>query len=169
MKAHPDRAKAIAARRNAKVRARMKVDPEYAERIRESSKIRGKESSRRWRERHPERPAEVARRWKRAHPGAASANTRKYNYGIEPHRYELLLQAQGGVCAICGRPETAVIRGTIASMSVDHDHGCCPGKKSCGKCIRGLLCRRCNGALGLFRDDPRLLSAALTYLEKKQA
>jgi hypothetical protein len=41
---------------------------------------------------------------------------------------------------------------------------CCPGKKSCGKCIRGLLCARCNSAIGLFDEDPVTLHAAVEYL-----
>ena len=31
-----------------------------------------------------------------------------------------------------------------ANLEVDHDHSCCEGGNSCGKCIRGVLCRGCN-------------------------
>ena len=49
--------------------------------------------------------------------------------------------------------------------NVDHDHDCCPGQSSCGKCIRGLLCLTCNRALGLLKDDPMRVRAAADYLE----
>ena len=45
---------------------------------------------------------------------------------------------------------------------VDHDHGCCAGPTSCGKCVRGLLCARCNFVLGLLEESPALLPAYLT-------
>lgn len=80
-------------------------------------------------------------------------------YGISVDRYEEMLTAQGGGCAICQRPE-----GTT-SLHIDHDHSCCPErKKSCGNCIRGLLCEDCNRAIGMLQDSPRLLVNAIGYL-----
>ena len=67
-----------------------------------------------------------------------------------------MLEKQGGVCAICQRPERKVVRGTIASLAVDHSH-------STGE-VRGLLCSSCNTALGLFGDDPARLSQAIAYI-----
>lgn len=36
---------------------------------------------------------------------------------------------------------------------IDHNHNCCPGDKSCGTCVRGLLCRGCNTAEGHLSGD----------------
>jgi hypothetical protein len=51
---------------------------------------------------------------------------------------------------------------------VDHDHTCCPGKKSCGKCIRGFLCRACNSFIGLAKDNITTLENAVKYLKETQ-
>lgn len=75
-----------------------------------------------------------------------------------------MLEEQGGVCAICQKPETIVLRGKVKELGVDHDHGCCPDQKRCGRCNRGLLCGRCNAALGNMNDDPELLARGIEYL-----
>jgi hypothetical protein len=91
----------------------------------------------------------------RAHPKKYLDRQRKYAYGITAHEYDSLHAAQGGVCAICGLPET---RRTKSSLAVDHCH-------TTGK-IRGLLCSMCNPGLGGFKDNPELLLAAVAYLKK---
>lgn len=72
--------------------------------------------------------------------------------------YSDLLERQGGRCLMCDQvpPDTR-------NMSVDHDHACCPGDKSCGACVRGLLCLRCNTALGVIENED-LQRAAFAYL-----
>jgi hypothetical protein len=74
--------------------------------------------------------------------------------------YARLLKEQDGHCATC--PCTPEENGK--ALAVDHDHNCCPGKRSCGKCIRGLLCTRCNKVLGLVYDDQNLVQQLLNYL-----
>ena len=60
-------------------------------------------------------------------------------------------------CEVCGSHE---------DLKVDHDHSCCPGGGSCGKCIRGCLCGRCNAAEGMLLSDPdRALSLAFYMLK----
>lgn len=82
-------------------------------------------------------------------------------YGLTLESYEVLLSSQAGRCAICGTPST------IRNLSVDHDHRCCPDhKKSCGRCVRGLLCDRCNQVIGLLDDNPELAVSVASYLEK---
>lgn len=85
-------------------------------------------------------------------------------HGLTVEEYDQLWANQLGLCAICCKAETRIHKtGTAHQLSVDHDHACCPGKKSCGKCVRGLLCDSCNQ--GHFHEDPILLRAAAEYFE----
>jgi hypothetical protein len=69
-----------------------------------------------------------------------------------------MLAAQNGKCSICAC-NLSFERGTEAycSAAIDHDH-------TDGR-IRGVLCRECNGGIGLLRDDVDLLKRAIAYLE----
>jgi hypothetical protein len=79
------------------------------------------------------------------------------NYGLTTDDFEAMLEVQSYACAICDLQEDKLRDdGTPFPLSVDHCH--VTGR------IRGLLCHRCNTALGLFRDDPALLSRAIEYL-----
>lgn len=49
---------------------------------------------------------------------------------------------------------------------VDHDHSCCNRRGSCGKCVRGLLCRGCNSALGQLREDTGRIAGLIEYLRR---
>jgi hypothetical protein len=60
-------------------------------------------------------------------------------YGITKELYDLLYRLQGGKCYVC-----QISTGKARRLAVDHDHRCCPGPKSCGKCVRGLACGHCN-------------------------
>jgi hypothetical protein len=51
-------------------------------------------------------------------------------------------------------------------LMVDHDHSCCGGNKSCGACVRGVLCGSCNSGIGHAKDDPSRLRKMAGYLEK---
>lgn len=84
------------------------------------------------------------------------------NFNITQIRYDDLLADQGGRCKVCGTEEP----GGMGAFHIDHNHRCCPGKKCCGKCIRGLLCRRCNDTLGKVDDNIETLRAMIAYLEK---
>ncbi|MFE6932167.1 endonuclease domain-containing protein [Streptomyces sp. NPDC057699] len=84
-------------------------------------------------------------------------------YGTEPEDFLRMLEDQGNCCAICGAAFTSDNR-----PHVDHDHSCCPGKKSCGECVRGLLCNSCNNGIGRFKDSVNHLRAAVSYLESFQ-
>lgn len=74
-------------------------------------------------------------------------------YGLTLADYEAMFEAQGGLCAICVKPESQ-----NKLLSVDHCH-------TTGR-IRGLLCMHCNTGIGKLGDTPAGLRAALAYLEK---
>lgn len=99
-----------------------------------------------------ERKRELARRW-RANAGVQRAYNLRSQYGISLDDYQVLLDKQQGVCAVCKKPP----QGKRKFLAVDHDH-------QTGK-IRGLLCTTCNVGLGALQDNPDLLRAALVYLE----
>lgn len=93
-------------------------------------------------------------------------NGRKFRlalFRLTPEEYDELLVSQGGACATCKRTPEEVGR-----LAVDHDHGCCPGRETCGKCVRGLTCRSCNHALGLLEDDPERIGRLITYLKRSR-
>jgi len=92
---------------------------------------------------------------KRDH-GVAQRKAKAKKYGLSLDDYEQMLAAQGGVCAICQRPETFVTRGTVSSLGIDHDHET--------GVVRGLLCRLCNAGIGGLQDSPELLERAAEYL-----
>ena len=117
---------------------------------------------------NPEPGRERARRWNRQNPERYQARIDAYRqsgkkriadrkshlkrtFGITVEDYERMLAEQCGGCAICERPP----RDDIA-LHVDHDHRT--------GMIRGLLCFRCNNALGDLESDPELLSEASGYL-----
>ena len=83
-------------------------------------------------------------------------------HGITVDQWEKMLADQGGVCAICGTDDPA---GRHGVWQIDHDHSCCPGPYSCGKCVRGLLCGKCNPAIAMFLDEPITIRRAADYLE----
>lgn len=81
------------------------------------------------------------------------------SFGITATEYDAILARQGGVCAICGQPETRVVHGKLTRLAVDHDHET--------GAVRGLLCYFCNTGIGLFREDASILAAAIKYIEGK--
>ncbi|GAA2209328.1 hypothetical protein GCM10009850_047860 [Nonomuraea monospora] len=81
-------------------------------------------------------------------------------YGRVAKLYDALLAIQGGVCAICGS-DGSQDRGRF---HLDHDSSCCPGPRSCGRCVRGFLCDLCFSGLNAFEDDSDRLTAAAAYL-----
>ena len=111
------------------------------------------ERARRWQKENAER-LNATRRRRRESPEKKRMDRAWYlkrTYDMSIEDYDKLLARQDGVCGVCGRSPRSDI-----SLHVDHDH-------KTGQ-IRGLLCFRCNNALGDFDDDGDRLITAATYL-----
>lgn len=88
------------------------------------------------------------------------------HYKMTLETYEEMFKAQEGLCAICKEPERrTTAKGAVQMLAVDHDHSCCPGRSSCGECVKQLLCTRCNTTIGSANDNPALLRAMADYVE----
>jgi len=71
-----------------------------------------------------------------------------------------MLASQDGKCAIC-RADLGQFSLSENLMAIDHDHAT--------GAVRGLLCRRCNYDLAVFRDSTRNLARAAAYLTRSRA
>lgn len=74
-------------------------------------------------------------------------------FGLTTEQYRAMAEVQCGVCWICQKPECIPGR----RLAVDHSH-------RTGN-VRGLLCSKCNKAIGAFGDDPKIIARAAEYLE----
>lgn len=74
-------------------------------------------------------------------------------YGLTIIGYDELVRSQNGLCMICRKVPTM---GRGKKLYVDHCH-------KTGK-VRGLLCNRCNSAIGLFDEDAARMRWASNYV-----
>ena len=88
-------------------------------------------------------------------PSKSRNNDLKRLYGITLNEYNQMLLNQNNQCAICNATDPG---GKHGKFMVDHCH-------STGK-VRGLLCKRCNIALGEVRDNPYILQSMIKYLKE---
>jgi Recombination endonuclease VII len=77
-------------------------------------------------------------------------------YGVTPEEFKCLRKKQKNKCAVCKRKFG---RTRWTKPRIDHCH--------LTKKKRGLLCNRCNMALGLLGDSKKIVSSALQYLRRK--
>jgi len=112
---------------------------------------------------HKKELRRAARILMKEHPERRRKYALKHNNGVSPETYDILLEKQKGCCAICGisQPDK---NSKNKYFCLDHDHNCCPTQKTCGKCIRGLLCHNCNRGLGQFKDNTDIMYKAYKYL-----
>ena len=135
-----------------------------------ANKKRARDTGRLWRKRHPGYGARSATLWRKKHPVKARRRERLYRQENRERtrvymrkwarvhrvgRRAAILAAQKGKCAICGTKRP----GGHGIWHTDHCHTT--------KRIRGVLCSLCNTGLGHFKDDPKILAAAIRYLKQK--
>ena len=111
----------------------------------EKAKAENNERARRTREKDPVKYRDYAYKW---------ILWKKYRMTVD--QFNAMVEAQDGVCAICGGPPQKRER-----LCVDHDHDT--------GAIRALLCGQCNSGIGLLGDDPARLEAAIAYLRAHKA
>lgn len=111
--------------------------------------------AREYRKLHPD----VSRKWYKDNREHILEQTRARQYyrkyGLSMDEYEGLTK-EG--CMLCG---------SLDDLHIDHDHKCCPGQYTCGKCVRGVLCNLHNVGIGMFNDDTEMLKRAIIYLERE--
>ncbi len=102
-------------------------------------------------------PKSPKQRWCSVCVPHAQARAIMRRYGINWPQYQRMLDDQDGLCAICRRNN---------ATCVDHDHACCDSELTCGQCVRGLLCNRCNVVVGLIEHGSVLLVQITNYLDR---
>jgi hypothetical protein len=77
-------------------------------------------------------------------------------HGLTEEQYLDFFNLHSGKCHVCKERD---------ANNIDHDHKCCPGSYSCGKCVRGVLCNQCNTSLGLMNDDVEKIKNLIKYID----
>lgn len=128
------------------------VEAEMKRAWRKAHPDKKKAASDAWRKANKERWNETGKAWKKRHPSAMRIyQLRKHS--LTPETFAVLLESQGGKCAICGTSEWG---GPGKRPHVDHDHKT--------GAVRGLLCVRCNSGIGQFKESTQRLLLAVDYL-----
>jgi hypothetical protein len=98
--------------------------------------------------------------------GGVHAHRMQWSYRLPIGEYDRKLSEQDGKCIMCGGADPRTSKdGSPFPLAVDHDHDCCPPRKSCGNCVRDLLCGPCNRRLGSV-EDFEFLVKAIEYLAR---
>jgi hypothetical protein len=150
------------------IEANRKYQREWKRQWQKKNPGKGAEQARRWRLANPGR-AKLAndrfraknrvrrnaekREWAKAHPGHYRAHNMMHCYGLTLQQIDDIRLSQDNQCAICSQ---VFIPASV--MRVDHDH-------ATGK-VRGLLCNRCNVALGIFGDTIQGVERVIEYLKR---
>ena len=121
---------------------------EYNEKNKEQIAIKGKE----WREKNKEQIAAYMKEYMKEYIITPTIR-RKWRYGISSEDYDAMLEEQDNKCKIC--------LGEFNDQTVTNIDHCHTTNK-----VRGILCPHCNRGLGQFKEDIKVLTKAINYLEE---
>jgi hypothetical protein len=114
-----------------------------------------------WRAANPLRSKELTQEWKEKNPDRKWMLDKKSHlwtyYRLTIEDYRKMFDDSDGKCHICKESKKLV---------VDHNHKCCSGKISCGKCVRGLVCHNCNTLTGFLERNDDLVDRAYDYIKE---
>jgi hypothetical protein len=158
--ANPEKVKAAKRRRNA---ANPQSNRNRAKQWRIDNPEKYKANMQRWYQENREEVLAEIKADRKTNPEKYRAYELKEHFGITLELFNKILGQQGDGCACCGSTKPD---GPHKQFVVDHDRACCSGKKSCGKCVRALLCSGCNLLLGKVKDDVSRLLALVAYLQR---
>jgi len=102
-------------------------------------------NSKNWQKKNPGYNKEWNKKLKEKNPDYYQEKNLRNSYNLSLKDYNKMFEQQNGLCAICGLPESAKYRDKIKKLGVDHNH-------NTGE-IRGLLCHKCNPAIGMLNVD----------------
>lgn len=115
---------------------------------------------------------ESARKYAKDNEAKLSFNNKlfklKANFNMTMDQLYWLFSIQKSRCFLCGEPEVRIDSrtGLVMRLSIDHDHRCCPDRgKSCGTCVRHLLCSTCNIMIGFAENKPAVVYRFADYID----
>lgn len=118
------------------------------------SKIKDLERSKKWYENNK---LAVSQKRKKIRSDQGKWYRLKHNYKLSKNDYVEMLEKQNNSCAICRQKKR---------LYVDHDHSCCQTEYTCGKCVRGLVCQKCNMMMHYIDECGELLELGKQYAKR---
>jgi len=129
-------------------------DRKGGKRPRAICKICHSEYNKNWEKNNKDKAAAKTKRYRHKYPDKTRAVALKRHFNMTLEELHKIEKEQNKSCMICKIHQDDLGE----TLCVDHNHE--------NNNVRGILCRRCNLALGQFRDDDKLLENAIKYLKK---
>lgn len=109
-------------------------------------------AAKKYRDSEKGKASDIARHKRYYESGKGKYGLKYRRYGITAEEYRVMYDAQEGKCYICGT--------YYPVLHVDHSHDT--------GLVRALLCRQCNVAIGMAKEDTRILYNMIDYINKNK-